>query len=66
MVLGRSPAWYALHVKPHSEHRVVDDLTLNSIPTFLPLMGLSVQGKCIQPAGDAPNGGAVAGRGGER
>lgn len=38
MVLSRSPAWYALHVKPHREHRVVEHLTLKSVPTFLPLI----------------------------
>jgi len=38
MVPGHAPAWYALHVKPHREQRVVEQLTLKSIPVFLPLI----------------------------
>lgn len=33
-----SAAWYALHVKPHTERRVHDHLSAKPIPTFLPLI----------------------------
>ena len=33
-----SLAWYALYVKPNTEHRVHHHLTAKSIPTFLPLI----------------------------
>ena len=35
---GSSAAWYALHLKPHTERRVRDYLTAKPIPTFLPLI----------------------------
>ena len=34
----RSPDWYVLHVKRNHELRVVQHLTLKSVPAFLPLI----------------------------
>jgi transcriptional antiterminator RfaH len=38
VIINSPPAWYVVHVKRHSEFRVVKHLTSESIPTFLPLV----------------------------